>query len=77
MVPVRPAVPLSAAGFRVWSQTVEAYVKQLSLQEQHLKAASHLLSINKLYEAVELLRSNKFYRSLPPPFTASIKALMF
>ncbi|XP_047462986.1 gem-associated protein 5 [Mugil cephalus] len=50
------------AGFKVWSQTVEAFVKQLCLQEQYLKAASHLLSINKLYEAVDLLRSHKLYR---------------
>ncbi|KAM4727035.1 gem-associated protein 5 [Anableps anableps] len=50
------------AGFEVWSRTVEAFVKQLCLQEQFLKAASHLLSINKLYDAVDLLRSNKLYR---------------
>uniref|UniRef100_A0A3Q3WYD6 Uncharacterized protein n=1 Tax=Mola mola TaxID=94237 RepID=A0A3Q3WYD6_MOLML len=50
------------AGFQVWSRTAEAFVKQLCLQEQYLKAASHLLSINKLYEAVDLLRSHKFYR---------------
>ncbi|XP_037322661.2 gem-associated protein 5 isoform X2 [Pungitius pungitius] len=50
------------AGFAAWSRTVEAYVKQLCLQEQYLKAASHLLSINKLYEAVDLLRSHKLYR---------------
>ncbi|XP_029304088.1 gem-associated protein 5 [Cottoperca gobio] len=50
------------AGFEVWSRTVEAFVKQLCLQEQYLKAASHLLSINKLYEAVDLLRSHKLYR---------------
>lgn len=50
------------AGFEVWRRTVEAFVKQLCLQEQYLKAASHLLSINKLYEAVELLRSHKLYR---------------
>ncbi|XP_030601912.1 gem-associated protein 5 [Archocentrus centrarchus] len=50
------------AGFEVWSRTVEAFVKQLCLQEQYLKAASHLLSINKLYEAVNLLRSHKLYR---------------
>uniref|UniRef100_I3KHW2 Gem nuclear organelle associated protein 5 n=1 Tax=Oreochromis niloticus TaxID=8128 RepID=I3KHW2_ORENI len=50
------------AGFVVWSRTVEAFVKQLCLQEQYLKAASHLLSINKLYEAVDLLRSHKLYR---------------
>ncbi|XP_072230388.1 gem-associated protein 5 [Leuresthes tenuis] len=50
------------AGFRVWSQTVEAFVKQLCQQEQYLKAASHLLSINKVYEAVDLLRSHKLFR---------------
>ncbi|XP_012728852.2 gem-associated protein 5 isoform X1 [Fundulus heteroclitus] len=50
------------AGFEAWSRTVEAFVKQLCLQEQFLKAASHLLSINKVYEAVDLLRSNKLYR---------------
>ncbi|KAL6098373.1 gemin5 [Pungitius sinensis] len=50
------------AGFAAWSRTVEAFVKQLCLQEQYLKAASHLLSINKLYEAVDLLRSHKLYR---------------
>uniref|UniRef100_A0A1A7Y5I9 Gem (Nuclear organelle) associated protein 5 n=1 Tax=Iconisemion striatum TaxID=60296 RepID=A0A1A7Y5I9_9TELE len=50
------------AGFEVWRRTVEAFVKQLCLQEQYLKAASHLLSINKPYRAVELLKSNKLYR---------------
>ncbi|CAF97287.1 unnamed protein product, partial [Tetraodon nigroviridis] len=50
------------AGFETWRRAVEAFVKQLCLQEQYLKAASHLLSINKLYEAVELLRSHKLYR---------------
>lgn len=45
---------------------MEAFVKQLCLQEQFLKAASHLLSINKLYEAVDLLRSNKLYRFMSP-----------
>ncbi|XP_015254322.1 PREDICTED: gem-associated protein 5 [Cyprinodon variegatus] len=50
------------AGFEVWRRTVEAFVKQLCLQEQFLKAASHLLSLNKVYEAVDLLRSNKLYR---------------
>lgn len=43
---------------------MEAFVKQLCLQEQYLKAASHLLSINKLYEAVELLHSHKLHRFL-------------
>ncbi|XP_074527898.1 gem-associated protein 5 [Halichoeres trimaculatus] len=50
------------AGFTVWSRTVEAFVKQLCLQEQYLKAASHLLSLHKLYEAIDLLRSHKLYR---------------
>ncbi|AWO99551.1 putative gem-associated protein 5 [Scophthalmus maximus] len=50
------------AGFQVWSRTVEAFVQQLCHQEQYLKAASHLLSLNRLYEAVELLRSHKLYR---------------
>ncbi|XP_028277545.1 gem-associated protein 5 [Parambassis ranga] len=51
-----------SAGFEVWSRTVEAYVKQLCLQEQYLKAASHLLSLNRVYEAAELLRSHRLYR---------------
>ncbi|XP_035034293.2 gem-associated protein 5 isoform X1 [Hippoglossus stenolepis] len=50
------------AGFEAWRRAVEAYVKQLCLQEQYLKAASHLLSINKVYEAIDLLRSHKIYR---------------
>lgn len=56
------AVFACSAGFEVWSRTVEAFVKQLCLQEQYLKAASHLLSVNKLYEAVNLLHSHKLYR---------------
>ncbi|XP_077402822.1 gem-associated protein 5 isoform X2 [Vanacampus margaritifer] len=50
------------AGYTVWHGAVERYVKQLCLQEQHVKAAAHLLSINKVYEAVQLLRSYKLYR---------------
>ncbi|XP_077361495.1 gem-associated protein 5 [Festucalex cinctus] len=50
------------AGYAVWCGAVERYVKQLCLQEQHVKAAAHLLSINKVYEAVQLLRSHKLYR---------------
>uniref|UniRef100_A0A8C5CGQ9 Gem nuclear organelle associated protein 5 n=1 Tax=Gadus morhua TaxID=8049 RepID=A0A8C5CGQ9_GADMO len=49
-------------GYRVWVRTVQDYVKQLCLQDQHLKAASFLLSINKLHEAIELLHSHKMYR---------------
>uniref|UniRef100_A0A8C7VS29 Gem (nuclear organelle) associated protein 5 n=1 Tax=Oncorhynchus mykiss TaxID=8022 RepID=A0A8C7VS29_ONCMY len=50
------------AGYQVWLTTVEVYVKQLCLQEQFLKAASHLLSINKVYEAIDLLKSHQLYR---------------
>ncbi|XP_067279669.1 gem-associated protein 5 isoform X2 [Pseudorasbora parva] len=50
------------AGYQVWARTVEAYVKQLCLQEQFLKAASHLVSIHKLYEAINLLKSHQMYR---------------
>ncbi|XP_029956587.1 gem-associated protein 5 isoform X2 [Salarias fasciatus] len=50
------------AGFEAWRRAVEAFVQQLCLQEQYLKAASHLLSLSRVYEAVELLRSHKLYR---------------
>ncbi|XP_053319123.1 gem-associated protein 5 [Spea bombifrons] len=50
------------AGYTVWLWTVEAFVKQLCFQEQYVKAASHLLSINKVYEAIQLLRGNHLYR---------------
>ncbi|XP_029439095.1 gem-associated protein 5 [Rhinatrema bivittatum] len=50
------------AGYQVWLWTVEMYVKQLCYQEQYVKAASHLLSIHKVYEAVDLLKANHFYR---------------
>uniref|UniRef100_A0A8D0L820 Gem-associated protein 5 n=1 Tax=Sphenodon punctatus TaxID=8508 RepID=A0A8D0L820_SPHPU len=50
------------AGYQAWVWTVEAFVKQLCFQEQYVKAASYLLSVHKVYEAVELLRSYHFYR---------------
>ncbi|NXP51027.1 GEMI5 protein, partial [Heliornis fulica] len=50
------------AGYQAWVWTVEAFAKQLCFQEQYVKAASHLLSIHKVYEAVELLKVNHFYR---------------
>ncbi|XP_074865401.1 gem-associated protein 5 [Carettochelys insculpta] len=50
------------AGYRAWVWTVEAFAKQLCFQEQYVKAASHLLSIHKVYEALELLKTNNFYR---------------
>uniref|UniRef100_A0AAY4EDR0 Anaphase-promoting complex subunit 4 WD40 domain-containing protein n=1 Tax=Denticeps clupeoides TaxID=299321 RepID=A0AAY4EDR0_9TELE len=50
------------AGYQVWAQAVEAYVKQLCLQEQYLKAASHLLSIHKVYQAIDLLKSHQLFR---------------
>ncbi|EOA96589.1 Gem-associated protein 5, partial [Anas platyrhynchos] len=51
-------------GYQAWVWTVEAFAKQLCFQEQYVKAASHLLSIHKVYEAVELLKVNHFYRLL-------------
>ncbi|XP_061104409.1 gem-associated protein 5 isoform X4 [Conger conger] len=50
------------AGYGVWLRTVEAFVKQLCFQEQFLKAASYLLSIHRVYEAVDLLKSQQLYR---------------
>ncbi|KAA0720372.1 Gem-associated protein 5 [Triplophysa tibetana] len=50
------------AGYQVWFRTVEAYVRQLCLHEQFLKAASHLISIHKIYEAISLLKGHQFYR---------------
>ncbi|XP_054981226.1 gem-associated protein 5 isoform X1 [Sorex araneus] len=50
------------AGYHVWLWAVEAYAQQLCFQDQHVKAASHLLSIHKVYEAVELLKSHQLYR---------------
>ncbi|XP_037654670.1 LOW QUALITY PROTEIN: gem-associated protein 5 [Choloepus didactylus] len=50
------------AGYHMWLWAVEAFAKQLCFQDQYVKAASHLLSIHKVYEAVELLKSNHFYR---------------
>ncbi|XP_030069204.1 gem-associated protein 5 isoform X2 [Microcaecilia unicolor] len=50
------------AGYQVWLWTVEMFVKQLCYQEQYVKAASHLLSIHRVYEAVELLKANHLYR---------------
>lgn len=56
------AVFTPSGGFELWSRTAEAFVKQLCVQEQYLKAASHLLSLGKVYEAVALLHSHKLYR---------------
>ncbi|XP_066469603.1 gem-associated protein 5 [Tiliqua scincoides] len=50
------------AGYQAWAWTVEAFVKQLCFQEQYVKAASHLLSLHKVYEAVELLKSHSCFR---------------
>ncbi|RVE64245.1 hypothetical protein OJAV_G00144710 [Oryzias javanicus] len=50
------------AGFAAWSGAVEAYVRQLVLQEQYLKAASHLLSVHRVDAAVELLRTHRLFR---------------
>ncbi|KAM8763933.1 gem-associated protein 5 isoform 3-T3 [Rhynchonycteris naso] len=50
------------AGYHVWLWAVEAFAKQLCFQDQYVKAASYLLSTHKVYEAVELLKSNHLYR---------------
>ncbi|KAL4660029.1 gem-associated protein 5 isoform X1 [Arapaima gigas] len=50
------------AGYQVWVKTVEAFVKQLCFQEQFLKASSYLLSLHRVYEAVELLKSHQLFR---------------
>uniref|UniRef100_A0A8C5RPA2 Gem nuclear organelle associated protein 5 n=1 Tax=Laticauda laticaudata TaxID=8630 RepID=A0A8C5RPA2_LATLA len=50
------------AGYQAWASTVEAFAKQLCFQEQYVKAASYLLSLHKVYEAVELLKSHHFFR---------------
>ncbi|NWT54853.1 GEMI5 protein, partial [Erythrocercus mccallii] len=49
-------------GYQAWVWTVETFAKQLCFQEQYVKAASYLLSIHKVYEAIELLKVNNFYR---------------
>lgn len=59
-----PPNPPFLAGYNVWLWAVEAFAKQLCFQDQYVKAASYLLSIHKVYEAVELLKSNHFYRSV-------------
>ncbi|XP_041050023.1 gem-associated protein 5 [Carcharodon carcharias] len=50
------------AGYAVWMKTIEAFSKQLCFQEQYIKAATYLLSIHKVYEAVKLLQSHQLFR---------------
>ncbi|XP_043560145.1 gem-associated protein 5 [Chiloscyllium plagiosum] len=50
------------AGHTVWVRTVEAFSKQLCFQEQYVKAATYLLYIHKVYEAVKLLQSHQLFR---------------
>ncbi|XP_048399577.1 gem-associated protein 5 isoform X2 [Stegostoma tigrinum] len=50
------------AGYTVWMRTVEAFSKQLCFQEQYVKAATYLLYIHKVYEAVKLLQSHQLFR---------------
>lgn len=47
---------------RVWRETVEEYAEQLAGTGFHHKAASYLLVLNKVNEAVEMLSVNKLYR---------------
>ncbi|XP_067852096.1 gem-associated protein 5 [Heptranchias perlo] len=50
------------AGYAVWMRTIEAFAKQLCFQEQYVKAATYLLSIHRVYEAVQLLQSHQLFR---------------
>ncbi|KAM9728218.1 gem-associated protein 5-like [Menidia menidia] len=50
------------AGFQAWRRASEAFSRQLLLQDQPLKAASHLLSLHRLQDAVELLRAHRLHR---------------
>ncbi|XP_072120245.1 gem-associated protein 5 [Mobula birostris] len=50
------------AGYAVWVRTVEAFVRQLCLQEHFTKAATLLLSIHRVYEAVQLLKDHQMFR---------------
>ncbi|XP_038652180.1 gem-associated protein 5, partial [Scyliorhinus canicula] len=50
------------AGYAVWMKTIEAFCKQLCFQEQYVKAATYLLSIHKVYEAVKVLQSHQLFR---------------
>ncbi|XP_049810273.1 gem-associated protein 5 [Schistocerca nitens] len=47
---------------RVWRETVEVYAKQLTDAGFYHKAASYLLVLNKVNEAVKMLSSNKLHR---------------
>ncbi|XP_032885648.1 gem-associated protein 5 isoform X2 [Amblyraja radiata] len=50
------------AGYAVWVRAVEAFVKQLCFQEHYVKAATLLLSVHRVYEAVRLLQSHQLFR---------------
>ncbi|XP_069754122.1 gem-associated protein 5 [Narcine bancroftii] len=50
------------AGYTVWVRTIEAFVKQLCYQEQYTKAATLLLAIHRVHQAVQLLQSYQMFR---------------
>uniref|UniRef100_A0A8C4X1H5 Gem (nuclear organelle) associated protein 5 n=1 Tax=Eptatretus burgeri TaxID=7764 RepID=A0A8C4X1H5_EPTBU len=49
-------------GYRVWVHAVELYVQQLCAQDQPTKAATYLLALHRVHEAIGILRANRLYR---------------
>lgn len=47
--------------FRVWKETCEAYVAQLTEEGLYTKASTYLLAVNKIEEAVDLLVEQKLF----------------
>ncbi|XP_051869754.1 gem-associated protein 5 [Pristis pectinata] len=50
------------AGYAVWVRTIEAFVKQLCFQEQYTRAATLLLSIHRVDQAIQLLQTHQLFR---------------
>ncbi|XP_039280027.1 gem-associated protein 5 isoform X2 [Nilaparvata lugens] len=50
------------ASVRMWKDACSVYAEQLSNQGEHMRAASFLIAIHKIEEAVQLLADNKLYR---------------
>uniref|UniRef100_UPI00358F6F84 gem-associated protein 5-like isoform X3 n=1 Tax=Myxine glutinosa TaxID=7769 RepID=UPI00358F6F84 len=49
-------------GYRVWVRAAELYVQQLCAQDQPTKAATYLLALHRVHEAIGILRTNRLYR---------------
>jgi len=45
-----------------WEELCDKYVSQLLADGQHHKAASYLLTNNKVYDAIRLLKDHGFYK---------------